>query len=321
MRVIHHIYARSWMDSDGDGVGDLPGILARLDHLTWLGDAVWLSPVYPSPGADLGYDVADYTAIDPLFGTMEDMDRLIAAAHDRGLRVPVNWVPNHTSGQHPWFQASRASRDNPRRDWYVWRDPAPDGGPPTNWVGYAGQSAWRWDEATGQYYYRFFLDAQPDLNWRNPQVQAAMLDTLRFSLERGVDGFRIDVLSLLVGDDQLRDNPVNPSSARATGRICASALGTPHDQPETRELAMRIRKVVDEYGDDKVLLAELAVPIEALAAYHGTDGHGIQVPLNVELLEADWSARGIGPAQARAAVMLPLTLPGTPILYYGDEIG
>src|SRR5215218_5824223 len=168
--VIYQIYPRSWMDSDGDGVGDLPGILARLDHLTWLGvDAVWISPVYPSPGADLGYDVADYTAIDPLFGTMDDMERLITAAHERGLRVLLDWVPNHTSDQHPWFQASRSGRDDPKRDWYIWRDPAPDGGPPTNWVGYAGQSAWCWDEATGQYYYRFFLDAQPDLNWRNPR--------------------------------------------------------------------------------------------------------------------------------------------------------
>src|SRR5215211_3117271 len=134
--VIYHIYPRSWMDSDGDGVGDLPGILARLDHLSWLGvDAVWISPVYPSPGADLGYDVADYTAIDPLFGTMDDMERLITAAHERGLRVLLDWVPNHTSDQHPWFQASRSDRNDPKRDWYVWRDPAPDGGPPTNWVG------------------------------------------------------------------------------------------------------------------------------------------------------------------------------------------
>ena len=353
--VIYHIYPRSWMDSDGDGVGDLPGILARLDHLTWLGvDAVWISPVYPSPGADLGYDVADYTAIDPLFGTMEDMDRLIAAAHERGLRVLLDWVPNHTSDQHPWFLASRSGRDNPKRDWYIWRDPAPDGGPPTNWVGYAGQSAWCWDEATGQYYYRFFLDAQPDLNWRNPEVQSAMLDTLRFWLERGVDGFRIDVLSLLVEDDQLRDNPVNPEFREGDWPYLRQHFTYTHDQPKTRELAMRIRKVVDEYGDDKVLLAELVVPIEALAAYHGTDGHGIQVPLNFELLEADWNARGIaafvdrylavlppgawpnwvlgnhdtprvasrlGPAQARVAAMLLLTLPGTPVLYYGDEIG
>ena len=353
--VIYQIYPRSWMDSNGDGVGDLPGILARLDHLTWLGvDAVWISPVYPSPGADLGYDVADYTAIDPLFGTMEDMDRLIAAAHERGLRVLLDWVPNHTSDQHPWFLASRSGRDDPKRDWYVWRDPAPDGGPPTNWVGYAGQSAWCWDEATGQYYYRFFLDAQPDLNWRNPEVQSAMLDTLRFWLERGVDGFRIDVLSLLVEDDQLRDNPVNPEFREGDWPYLRQHFTYTHDQPETRELAMRIRKVVDEYGDDKVLLAELVVPIEALAAYHGTDGHGIQVPLNFELLEADWNARGIaafvdrylavlppgawpnwvlgnhdtprvasrlGPAQARVAAMLLLTLPGTPVLYYGDEIG
>src|SRR5215218_979395 len=215
--VIYQIYPRSWMDSDGDGVGDLPGLLVRLHHLTWLGvDAVWISPVYPSPDADLGYDVVDYTAIDPVFGTMEDMDRLIAAAHERGLRVPLDWVPNHTSDQHPWFLASRASPDNSKRDWYVWRDPAPGGGPPTNWVGYAGQSAWCWDEVTGQCSYRFFLDAQPDINWRNPEVQSAMLETLRFWLGRGVDGFRIDVLSQLVEDDQLDRNAV--AAAGGSGR-------------------------------------------------------------------------------------------------------
>ena len=217
-----------------------------------------------------------------------------------------------------------------------------------------GQSAWCWDEATGQYYYHFFLDAQPDLNWRNPEVQSAMLDTLRLWLERGVDGFRIDVLSLLVEDDQLRDNPVNSEFREGDWPYLRQRFTYTHDQPETRELARRIRKVVDEFGDDKVLLAELVVPIEALAAYHGTDGHGIQVLLNFELLEADWNARGIaafvdrylavlprgrgrtgcseirdtprvasrlGPAQARVAAMLLLTPPGTPVLHGGDEIG
>jgi alpha-glucosidase len=213
--VIYQIYPRSFMDSDGDGVGDLAGITARLDHLNdgtpgSLGvDAIWLSPFYPSPMADFGYDVADYC----------DVDQSSAPS-----TTSTGWWPPPTGGacgccstgcrttfdQHPWFLASRSDRDDPKRDWYIWRDSRPGGGPPSNWLDYTGESAWRWDERTGQYYYRVFLDAQPDLNWRNSPVQAAMFDTLRFWLARGVDGFRIDVLSLLVEDNQLRDNPPNP---------------------------------------------------------------------------------------------------------------
>ncbi|HEX2373778.1 MAG TPA: alpha-amylase family glycosyl hydrolase, partial [Actinomycetota bacterium] len=265
--VIYQIYPRSFMDSDGDGVGDLPGILARLDHLTWLGvDAIWLSPVHPSPMADFGYDVSDYTGVDPVFGTLADLDELVAAAHARGLRVLLDWVPNHTSDQHPWFQESWASRDNPRRDWYVWRDPRPDGGPPSNWLRYIGDSAWRWDEASGQYYFRVFLDSQPDLNWRNPRVQAAMFDTLRFWLARGVDGFRIDALVVLVEDDQLRDNPPNPHYRPGEDFPYLRELSIWNvDRPETRELAARMRKVADELGDGRVLLAELG-PDELAAA-------------------------------------------------------
>ncbi|MGH2813865.1 MAG: alpha-amylase family glycosyl hydrolase, partial [Actinomycetota bacterium] len=243
--VIYQIYPRSFMDSDGDGVGDLPGILARLDHLTWLGvDAIWLSPIHPSPMDDFGYDVSDYTGVDPVFGTMDDLDRLVAAAHARGVRVLLDWVPNHTSDRHPWFQASRSSREDPRRDWYVWRDPGPDGGPPSNWLRYVGDSAWRWDEATGQFYYRVFLDSQPDLNWRNPAVQEAMFDTLRFWLARGIDGFRIDALVVLVEDDQLRDNPPNPSYRPGQDLPYMRELSVWNvDRPETRELAARMRKV------------------------------------------------------------------------------
>jgi alpha-glucosidase len=354
--VIYQIYPRSWMDADGDGVGDLEGVRSRLDHLVWLGvDAIWLSPVYPSPMADFGYDVADYTDIDPLFGSLDGFDRLVAEAHERGLRVLLDWVPNHTSDQHPWFAASRSSRDDPKRDWYIWRDPAPGGGPPSNWLAYDGTNAWVWDEHTGQYYYRVFLREQPDLNWRNPEVQEAMFDTLRFWLDRGVDGFRIDVLLLLVEDDQLRDNPPNPDFREGTDFPILRDLPMYHaDRPETRELARRIRKVADEYGDGTVLLAELTLPLEQLVAYYGTDNDGIQVPFNFELLSADWNARGIagfvdrylaalpagswpnwvlgnhdtsrvasrvGPGQARVAAVLLLTLPGTPILYYGDEVG
>src|SRR5918998_5772025 len=214
--IIYQIYPRSFMDSSGDGVGDLPGIVQRLDYLAWLGvDAIWISPFYPSPMADFGYDVSDHTAVHPMFGTLADFDRLVAAAHGLGLELIVDFVPNHVSSEHPWFRESRASRTNARRDWFIWRDPAPDGGPPNNWRAVFGGSAWEYDDATGQYYYHAFLPEQPDLNWRNPEVRAAMLDVLRFWLRRGVDGFRIDVVGMILKDPQLRDNPPNPDAGVA----------------------------------------------------------------------------------------------------------
>src|SRR5689334_23621847 len=183
------------MDASGDGVGDLAGVLARLDYLSWLGaDAIWLSPIYPSPMKDFGYDVSDYTAVHPLFGTLEDFDRLVRAAHARRIKVILDFVPNHTSDAHPWFLDSRRSRNSPKRDWYLWRDLAPGGGPPNNWLSNFGGSAWQFDERTEQYYYHAFLKEQPDLNWRNPDVRAAMHDVLRYWMARGVDGFRVDVL-------------------------------------------------------------------------------------------------------------------------------
>jgi alpha-glucosidase len=276
--VVYQIYPRSFADSDGDGVGDLRGIESRVDHLVLLGvDAIWLSPVYPSPMADFGYDVADYCDIDPVFGDLADFDRLVHAAHERGIKVLLDWVPNHTSDQHPWFVDSRSSRESPRRDWYVWRDPKPDGSPPSNWLDYAGESTWKWDEHTGQFYYRVFTDAQPDLNWRNPEVQQAMYETLRFWLRRGVDGFRIDVLSLLVEDDRLRDNPPNPDYDPQRDFPYMRDISVYHvDRPETRDLVREIRKVVDEFGDDKVLLAELVLPMDQTVAYYGSNGNGIQ---------------------------------------------
>src|SRR2546422_812322 len=213
--VVYQIYPRSFQDSNGDGVGDLPGIAARLDHLASLGvDAIWISPFYPSPMKDFGYDVSDYTDVDPLFGTVADFDRLLAAAHERGLAVIIDWVPNHTSDQHSWFLASRSSRDSPQRDWYVWRDPKPDGSLPNNCLSAFGGPAWTWDERTRQYYLHTFLKEQPDLNWRNPAVRRAMLDTLEFWLERGVDGFRIDVAHAVMKDPELRDNPPAPAGGR-----------------------------------------------------------------------------------------------------------
>jgi len=214
--VIYQIYPRSFQDSNGDGVGDLAGILRRLDYLAWLGiDAIWLSPIYPSPMADFGYDVADFTGIDPLFGSLADFDALVAAAHERGIKVILDYVPNHSSDRHPWFQEARRSRRAAKRDWYIWRDPGPDGGPPNNWLSEFGGPSWTFDPGTGQYYLHSYLKQQPDLNWRNPALKAAMEDVLRFWLDRGVDGFRLDALHHVVKDELFRDNPANPISARA----------------------------------------------------------------------------------------------------------
>ena len=263
--VIYQIYPRSFQDSDGDGVGDLKGIERRLDYLVELGvDAIWLSPIFPSPMADFGYDVADYCGIDPLFGTLADFDRLLAAAHERGLKLLLDFVPNHSSDQHPWFVESRSSRDNPKRDWYIWRDPAPGGGPPNNWISDFGGSAWEWDEATGQYYLHAFLKEQPDLNWRNPEVRAAMLDVMRFWFDRGVDGFRIDVLWHMIKAEGLPDNPPNPAYRAGNGRE-AQGPAAPFDRPArgARNCRRNARHWPTSYGD-RLLVGEIVLPIDEL---------------------------------------------------------
>ena len=352
--VIYQVYPRSFMDSDGDGVGDLPGIMSRLDHLAWLGvDAVWISPVYPSPMKDFGYDVADYRGIHPLFGTLEDFDGLLREAHGRGLKVILDFVPNHSSDQHAWFAASRSSRDDPKRGWYIWRDPAPDGGPPNNWLSCFGGSAWELDAHTGQYYYHAFLPEQPDLNWRNPEVVEAMLDVLRFWLDRGVDGFRVDVIWHLIKDDEFRDNPRNPEWREGMDPFQSLMPEQTTDRPEVHQVIARMRRLFDEYPE-RVLIGEIYLPVERLVAYYGPGLTGAHLPFNFQLVQAKWDARHIarvvaeyeaalpeggwpnwvlgnhdqhriasrvGPAQARVAAMLLLTLRGTPTLYYGDEIG
>ena len=248
--VMYQIYPRSFQDGDGDGVGDLRGIRQRLPYLGELGvDAVWISPIFPSPMADFGYDISDYTGIDPLFGTLEEFDALLAAAHEHGLKVLLDLVPNHTSDQHPWFQDSRASRQSPMRDWYIWRDPAPDGGPPNNWRSEFGGSAWQRDERTGQYYYHAFLAAQPDLNWRNPAVRAAMHEVMRFWLRRGVDGFRVDVIWHLLKDDRFRDNPLNPGFQPGQPPHHAVIPLYTTDLPEVHEAIAGLRRVLDEFPD------------------------------------------------------------------------
>ena len=352
--IIYQVYPRSFQDSDGDGVGDLPGITSRLDHVVTLGaDAIWLSPIQPSPMADFGYDVADYCDVDPLFGTLEDFDRLLAECHARGLRLILDFVPNHTSERHPWFVESRQSRDNPKRDWYIWRPPGPDGGPPNNWLSRFGGGAWEWDTATGEYYLHSFLKEQPDLNWRNPEVRAAMMDVLRFWLDRGVDGFRIDVIWLLVKDDEFRDNPANPAWKPGDPPHDRFADLYTADRPEVQDIVAEMRAVLDDYGD-RVLIGEIYLPVDRLVSYYGRDLRGAQLPFNFQLIAAPWNAGAIvdivtkyeaalppgawpnwvlgnhdrprvasrvGAAQARIAAMLLLTLRGTPTLYYGDEIG
>ena len=351
--IVYQVYPRSFQDSDGDGTGDLRGIASRLDYLAWLGvDAVWLSPVFPSPMTDFGYDVSDYRGIDPLFGTMADFDALRDQAHGLGLKLILDFVPNHSSDQHSWFQASRTRTDG-RADWYIWRNPAPDGGPPNNWLGHFGGSAWTFDTARGQYYYHSFLPTQPDLNWRNPEVRAAMYDVLRFWLKRGVDGFRVDVMWMMIKDDQFRDNPPNP--AWRPGQLLFDSLLPLYtqDRPEVHAIVAEMRGVLDEFAG-RVLIGEIYLPIDKLVTYYGHGGRGAQLPFNFHLLLQAWSAEGLaglitryeaalpegawpnwvlgnhdrprvatrlGPAQARVAAMLLLTLRGTPTLYMGDELG
>jgi alpha-glucosidase len=352
--IFYQVYPRSFQDSNGDGVGDIAGIIERLPYLVALGiDAVWLSPIFPSPMADFGYDISNYTGIDPLFGSMDDFDRLVDAAHAAGLKIILDLVPNHTSDQHPWFIESRSSRDNPKRDWYLWHDPRPDGSVPNNWLSEFGGSAWQFDADTGQYYYHAFLARQPDLNWRNPAIRQAIYDVMRFWLRKGVDGFRVDVIWHLIKDAQFRDNPPNPyfREGRPPHEKILTRYST--DQPEVLDVVAEMRRVVDEF-DSRVLIGEIYLPVERLVAYYGNDLKGAQMPFNFALLSTLWSARSIerivadyeaalpkgawpnwvlgnhdrprvtsrvGQHQARVAAMLLLTLRGTPTLYYGDEIG
>ncbi len=361
--VIYEIYVRSFLDTNGDGTGDLPGVTQRLDYLSEvLGvDAIWLTPFYPSPQKDFGYDVADYCAVDPTYGTLDDFDELVAAAHRRGLKVIVDYVPNHTSDEHPWFTVSRSSRDNPKRDWYIWVDPGPEGGLPNNWLSAFGGPAWEWDPHTQQYYLHSFLSAQPDLNWRNPEVEEAMFDVVRFWLERGVDGFRIDVAHRILKDPELRDNP--PRSVDTETRF--KSLDVYDSQlhvydmghPDTHDTYRRLRRIMDAYDPDRPRAAFGEIHIfdyPEWATYYGEELDELHMPFNFHLLSAAWEAdvvravvdsieaalpegawpnwvlgnhdrsriaTRIGPAQARVAAVLLLTLRGTPTLYYGDELG
>jgi alpha-glucosidase len=346
--AVYQIYPRSFADSDGDGVGDLRGILSHLDYLAELGvSAVWLSPIFPSPMADFGYDVSDYCDIDPMFGTLADLDALVAGCHSAGIKVVLDWVLNHTSDRHPWFLASRSSRDNPRRHWYVWRDSAPGGGPPNNWAAAfaAIGPAWTFDHATEQWYLHSFLPEQPDLNWDNPQVEAAMHEVLRFWLDRGIDGFRLDAVHRLAKDPQLRDNiPGQP----------------PHDEDwdSMPERLRAIRRVIDAYPE-RMLVGELyLLDLVRFVGYLNT-GDQLHLAHNFVFIQLPWAAQayrdsieefetlsaehtwpawflanhdlprvasrfntdGQGAARARAVGLMLYALRGTPFIYQGEELG
>jgi alpha-glucosidase len=358
--VIYQVYPRSFADSNGDGIGDLPGLLGRLDHLAGtdlsLGvDAIWLSPMFPSPMADFGYDVSDFTEVAREFGSLADLDRLIAECHARGLRLLLDLVPCHTSLEHPWFFDSRSSRSSARRDWYSWADPSPDGGPPNNWRAGFGGPSWTFDETTRQYYLHSFYPEQPDLNWRNPEVAAAIAGVIRFWFDRGIDGFRVDAITHAMKDPQLRDNPpaippTPPFPVDATGQYRIWNM----DRPEVVEVVRSLQRVADEYPG-RLLVGEAFVPADRLAAYLGGGaGDGFARAFDFELSLIDWSAAAFsmaieraerytpagleptwalsnhdlsrhatrfGARRSRLAALILLTLRGTICLYAGEEIG
>ncbi len=356
--VVYEVYPRSFKDSDGDGIGDLNGITSKLDYLADIGvDAIWITPFYPSPQVDFGYDVSDFENVDPQFGTLQDFDRLVQEAHQRDIKVLCDLVLNHTSDQHPYFLESRSSRDNPKSDWYVWRDPAPGGGPPNNWLSIFGGSAWTYVQSRKQYYYHFFYPEQPDINWRNPEMAAAMFDSVRFWLRRGVDGFRVDAIDHVFEDPQLLDNPV-------TGRVRED--GTPEQEyrytsrvAENHRAFHELRKVVDEFPD-RVIMGETGAPPAALGAYYGDrENPEFNLPFNFALMDQrqldaaayrrvvaeierelgprpvnyvlsnhdrprSWDTFGDGVHNDEIAKMMLtmlLTLRGAPFVYYGEEIG
>lgn len=358
--VVYENHLPSFRDGNGDGTGDLEGLILSLDYLKeTLGiDAIWVGPCWRSPMLDQGFDVSDFTDIEPIFGDLSTFDRLVEQAHARGLRILVDYIPNHTSDQHPWFIESRSDRSNPKRDWYLWADPGANGGPPNNWTAEIGGSTWEFDEVTGQYYLHTHLREQPDLNWRNPAVRRAMLDVLRFYLERGADGVRIDVAHILMKDPDLQDNPPAPP-----GHMNEFELQHPdffgqlhvHDRrhPDVHNVLAEIRSVLDEY--DAVAIAEIeAMEWDSWAEYYGDGLMGMHLPFAFKLIETPWNAEAlrsvirsleaalpaggwpvlaldnhdrsrlatrIGRDNARLAAMLLLTWRGTPVLFYGNELG
>jgi alpha-glucosidase len=360
--VLYENHLPSLRDASGDGIGDLQGLIESLDYLArTLGvTAVWVGPFFRSPLLDQGFDITDHTDVEPVFGDLETVDRLLEEAHACNVRIIVDYVPNHTSDRHPWFLESRSSRDNPRRDWYIWADAAQGHDLPNNWTSEAGGSVWEWDEHTEQFYLHSHLKEQPDLNWRNPEMRGAMLDVLRFWLDRGVDGFRIDVAHMLMKDPELRDNPPNPGGEPNPYDIqhpdfTSQLHVNDRMHPDLHVVLRDIRRVLDEYPDDRVAIGEVeAMDWERWAEFFGRELDELHMPFAFKLIETPWDARALaevtsgleralpaggwpilalgnhdrprlatrlGSAQARVATMLLLTLRGTPTLLYGDELG
>ena len=357
---IYQIYVRSFADSDGDGVGDLAGISAHLDHCAWLGvEAIWLTPFFPSPMVDFGYDVSNYIDVDPLFGSIADFDTLLSEAHRRNIRVVLDLVLNHSSDRHPWFLDSRSSKASSRRDWYIWAPPK-NGGEPNNWRSVTGGSAWTWDDDSGEFYLCSFLPCQPDLNWRNPDVKQALFDVVRFWLDRGADGFRLDMTEFILKDRLLRDDPViddfrlDPAKPWLTDWYGLQHVHS-SNQPELHGILRELRRLVDSYDTGKVLIGELDLhwPVETRHRFYG-DGDELHIPFNFDLIATEFSADALrraieavleatppgawpnwvlgnhdvprvasrlGEAYAIAAACLLFTLPGTPFVYYGEELG
>jgi alpha-glucosidase len=357
--VLYQIYPRSFADSGSDGIGDLRGVIDHLDYLAWLGvDGIWLSSINVSPNTDWGYDVADYYNVQPEYGVLTDVDRLVAETARRGIRVVLDLVPNHTSDQHPWFKEARSSRTARHRDWYVWADPKPDGSPPNNWVSSFGGPAWTFDESTGQYYLHNFLATQPDLNWWNDEVRRAFDQILRFWFDRGVSGFRIDVCHMIVKDAELRDNPPATAGDHWMTRVFGQRPVHNSNQPEVHDVMRRWRRLAESYDPPRLLLGETNVhELDTLASFYGNGNDELHLGFNFPFINADFDAAdlravlektdsllppnawpvwtgsnhdvsrlasrwaGGDAAKVRLALMMLLTLRGTPVLYQGDEIG
>lgn len=353
IEIIYQIYPRSFQDSNNDGIGDIPGIIKRIDYLNEIGiKAIWISPFYPSPMHDFGYDVSDYKNIHPIFGTMQEFDKLLKEVHKYDMKLIIDLVPNHTSSEHKWFQESRKSRNNPYRDYYIWKDPKPNGKEPNNWLSYFGGAAWEFDKKTGQYYLHQFLKEQPDLNYQNPKVLKEILGVMDFWLAKGVDGFRVDVICNMWKHPKFPNHPINP---KWNGKIPIQKhiLKYTVNQPGTHKIIKAMRKVIDKYND-RVLIGETYCPYKELVEYYGNNDE-CHLPFNFHLLEVKWKALAIKKKvndyektlpekcwpsyvlgnhdqkriaskvgtekQTRIATILLLTLRGTPTVYYGDEIG
>lgn len=362
--AIYQIYPRSFYDAKGTGIGNLQGIISKLDYLGGKSDslgvtAIWISPIYASPMADFGYDVTNYTGVDPIFGTLQDVETLVNEAHKRSIKVILDFVPNHTSDEHPWFIESKASLDNPKRDWYTWHDPGPDGGPPNNWLSVFGGSAWQFSEDTGQYYLHSFLDKQPDLNWENPSVRDAIKTALRFWLDKGVDGFRMDAVDWLSKDAAFRDDPIDEFALNKQAGYDYESLRHSYsrDGPHLYEHLNEMAIVLADYTDCFMITEahpETNDKISAYLRYYEKINPHLSAPFNFEGIYLPWEApvfrefvdsfqsamrpnytpiytvgnhdesrivSRIGPAAARTAAVMLLTLPGVAFIYYGEELG